>query len=285
MMAERYLDLDPETIASGFPTRHFAIKHSLCGHPLFELDRLMQLARSMPAHLVECNRGTVPFSLGPGVTPGNGISVEETVQRIAHCDSWVALKYVEWDPDYRALLHECVAEIRPFTERRCKGAHQLEGYIFLSSPNSVTPYHFDDEHNFLLQLRGEKTVHTWDGRDPRVLGSRDLERQYSGWPRNISFSPELEPLRQSHVLRPGDGLHIPVHSPHWVKNGGDVSLSFSVTFRTHALRREATVHWFNAKLRQHGFAPRPFENAPIRDTAKYLAARTARKLAKYLSRR
>ena len=33
-----------------------------------------------------------------------------------------------------------------------------QGFIFVSSPNSVTPYHFDPEHNILLQIRGSKVM-------------------------------------------------------------------------------------------------------------------------------
>ena len=31
-----------------------------------------------------------------------------------------------------------------------------EAFIFISSPNTVTPYHMDPEYNFLLQIRGTK---------------------------------------------------------------------------------------------------------------------------------
>ncbi len=33
-------------------------------------------------------------------------------------------------------------------------------------------------------------------------------------------------------LQPGSGLHFPVTYPHWVKNADEVSISFSIAFRT-----------------------------------------------------
>ena len=45
----------------------------------------------------------------------------------------------------------------------------LEGFIFVSSPGSVTPYHIDPERNFLLQVRGNKTMHMFDGSDRSLL--------------------------------------------------------------------------------------------------------------------
>ena len=35
---------------------------------------------------------------------------------------------------------------------------QREAFLFLSAPNSVTPVHIDPEHNFLLQIRGQKDM-------------------------------------------------------------------------------------------------------------------------------
>ena len=42
-----------------------------------------------------------------------------------------------------------------------------QGFIFVSSPDAVTPYHFDPEHNILLQLRGTKAMTLFPAGDPR----------------------------------------------------------------------------------------------------------------------
>ena len=39
--------------------------------------------------------------------------------------------------------------------------------IFVSSPGAVTPFHMDHEHNFILQIRGNKKLYTWDPMDPQ----------------------------------------------------------------------------------------------------------------------
>src|SRR3546814_11084435 len=50
------------------------------------------------------------------------------------------------------------------------------GWIFITSPNTVTPFHFDKEHNFILQIHGRKRIYVWDHRDTVVASehSRDL---------------------------------------------------------------------------------------------------------------
>jgi len=39
------LDLSPEVFRKNFNRRHFILQHELTGHPLFELPRLIELAR------------------------------------------------------------------------------------------------------------------------------------------------------------------------------------------------------------------------------------------------
>jgi cytochrome P450 len=40
-----------------------------------------------------------------------------------------------------------------FSEPLAPGMCQREGFIFISSPGAVTPFHLDPEHNFLLQIK------------------------------------------------------------------------------------------------------------------------------------
>ena len=53
-------------------------------------------------------------------------------------------------------LTTALSEIKPFAELASTGMKQKQGFIFISSPGSVTPFHIDPENNFLLQIRGSK---------------------------------------------------------------------------------------------------------------------------------
>lgn len=280
-----HLVLDESTYLENFPRRHFTIAHNLVGHPLLELDSLLKLAHSLPPYCVEYNAANVQVSQNPTETPMTGLGIEETIRHIDESNSWVVLKYVEHHPEYRQLLLACVHEMLPYSEFCQSGAHQPEAYIFISSPGSITPYHFDDEHNFLLQIRGEKHVHTWPLDQPGGISHRELEAYYAGAHRNIPLPDNIVGDELMYRLTPGDGLHIPVHSGHWVKNGDDVSVSFSVTFRTTKLSREARVHWLNARLRRRGFDPRPYGQSRLIDSGKYWVARAAIAAANRLRRR
>ena len=279
-----HLVLEESTYLAHFPEQHFTIAHNLVGHPLFEPDSLLALARSLPPQCVEYNAANVAVSQNPAHTPTTGLGIEDTIRNIEQSNSWVVLKYVEHNPVYRDLLYECVTEMLPYSERCQAGAHQLEAYIFISSPGSVTPYHFDDEHNFLLQIQGDKQIHTWPLQQPGGITHREIERYYAGAHRNIPLPEEIVKDETVFQLAPGEGLHIPVHSPHWVKNGQRASVSFSVTFRTAALTREARIHWLNARLRKIGLRPRQYGVSPVLDKPKYWVARAALATAERLRR-
>ncbi|MCI0685081.1 MAG: cupin-like domain-containing protein [Gemmataceae bacterium] len=281
---EQLLEIDPAAFRDNFARRPFLIGHRLADHPLFQLPRLLELARSLPEANVEYNAGDIPISVAPELTPRTGLSPEETVRRIEECRSWMALKYVEHDPDYRDLLERCLAEVRPHSAPIAPGMMQAQAFIFLTSPHSVTPYHMDPEHNFLLQIRGSKRIHQFDPCDRSIVTEQDLERFYGGAHRNMTFREEFRSKAWVFDLQPGQGLHFPVTAPHFVENGPSVSVSFSITFRTPDLERRSIVHNVNAYLRGRGWRPSPFGQRPWRDRLKAAGYRMWRKARAWLGR-
>ncbi len=264
-----YLQFDPSEFERKFPDLPFLVKHPLKSHPLFQLRRLVELSRILPQQSVEYNYGNVPVDLNPGETPRNGLTVQETIERIESCKSWLVLKNVEQDPAYAELLRETLGSVTAYSTPKVGKMEQLEGFIFISSPNSVTPYHMDPEHNFLLQVRGEKTVFMFNGKDPSILPDQELERYYTGGHRNLPFSDEVQLKGRPFKLTPGTGLHFPVNDPHWVQNGNAVSISFSITFRSPLSQRNARLYFLNNKLRRFGLTPTPVGRSVWRDSAKY----------------
>jgi hypothetical protein len=149
-----------------------------------------------------------------------------------------------------------------------------EAFIFVSSPNIVTPYHMDPEYNFLLHLRGQKTIHIFDKSDPEILTELDFEGYLSDGFTQIEFKPEYQAKAISFDLQPGCGVHVPLTTPHWVQNGPEVSISFSITFRTPYSERLRMIHSANAFLRRKGVNPKSIGDSPWRDSLKYQVYRT-----------
>jgi JmjC domain len=192
----------------------------------------------------------------------------------------VVLKNVEQDPEYRALLDQCLDEVGNVYGSALRGSSDRVGFIFISSAKAVTPCHLDPEHNFLLQIRGSKTIHVGDR---SLVAERELERFFTGGHRNVSLPEELGSRAAKFQLSPGDGVHVPFTAPHWVVNGDGVSVSFSITFQTPESLRKAVVHKVNAHLRKTGVRPVPPGHSPARDAFKVMgfeALRKARRLVR-----
>lgn len=254
------LTVTPDTFDRCFPDYGFTIQHRLANLPEFGLDQLLDLSRQLPEDCVEYNTGTLIPGQGPTHTPRNGLSVQETIERIEQCKSWLVLKHVERDPRYKAVLDACLDEIYPHADRKLTGLHERAAFIFITSPGSVTPFHFDREHNFLLQVRGEKTMHQFDKHDRDILPETAIEDKYvdGSAHRNQVFRDEFQSKAQTFTLNPGDGLFVPINSPHWVQNGNEVSVSFSITFHSDQSDRLARLYKLNGILRRSlGINPTP----------------------------
>jgi hypothetical protein len=264
------LRIDSGTLKAGFGRQPFRVGHELTDHPLLQLDRIGDLADALPAGHVEHNLGAVPDVLPGGEAPRLDATPGEIARGIRENGCWMVLKFIEADPDYRALLNGLLDEVAPLVPASEGATTRREGFIFLSAPNSTTPAHVDPEHNFLLQIQGTKNMVI--GRFPDERSEQlELERHYGGGHRNMdSMFDAPEDFR----LDPGDGVYVPVHAPHLVRNGPEPSISLSITWRTEATERAEKTHVANARLRRLGLSPAMPGRRPGADQVKALAARS-----------
>jgi hypothetical protein len=276
------LQLDRAVFQSRFDRRPFTIKHNLLNHPLLSLPSLIELSRRLPETNIRYNRGDIPASQQIYTAPKTDLTIEETIRQIEHCRSWMVIRFVEQDPTYRGLLDQCLDEIQPLTESITPGMFKREGFIFITSPGSITPFHADPEHNFLLQVRGQKTASLFDVSDRTIVSEETLESYSTGKPFKGEFKVENQQKAFVFDLNPGDGLHFPQNWPHWIKNGDEVSISFSITFRSTKSERTSIIYNVNHSLRQHGFNPTPQGKSAFIDTAKFHAFRATRRAKKLL---
>jgi hypothetical protein len=282
-----FLEFNAPEFREKFPDVGFQIRHHLCDRPEFQLSQLAELAQQLPEKLVEYYSGEVSVAQRSTGYPKNGLSVVETVRRIEECGSWMVLKNVETHPVYaaflRVLLDEWYAQIDSRQRARLKGKlNREQAFIFISSPGSVTPYHMDDEHNFLLQIRGTKQVHLWNPLDRSVVGEDRVESHLQYWhdadhERYMPYQEDFERTANVFRLGAGEGLHFPFGAPHWVQNGPEVSISFSITFRSELSDRMAMLYFINRRLRSLGVTPTPPGKSQLRDSLKLTTFQGARR--------
>jgi hypothetical protein len=263
---ERTLEVDASTFSAAFGRGPTAVGHTLADHPLLTLEAIAELADSLPPGSIERHRGDMPLVM-PGGAPELDGRPSDTVLGIEGNGCWMVLWYLEQSPEYAALLDRVLDDAESFLPPGAGNATQREAFLFLSAPNSLTPVHIDPEHNFLLQIRGQKDMNVCPFPD-RASELRELERYYDGGHRNLEALPsEGETFR----LEPGGGVYVPSFMPHWVQNGPAASISLSITFRTPASLRAERVHQVNARLRRMKLSPKPPGSGERRDRAKELA--------------
>lgn len=270
----------PETrslFAANYPETPHKLAHALGQHPLLELDALAALAEKLPLASIEYNKADQPIGVDGKPAP-TGVPIGETIRRIEQSGSWAVLKNVEQDQRYAALLAELLHELRPEIEARTGRMMKTQSFIFISSPNAVTPYHFDPEHNILLQLRGSKVMTQFPAGEARFAPDAVHEGYHTGGGRELTWCDDLLPGGREFTLTPGEALFVPVMAPHFVRNGPDPSVSLSITWRSDWSFAEADARAFNKVLRRFGLAPRAPGRWPQRNRAKALGWRVLRRL-------
>lgn len=263
--------------AAGYPEVPHTFAHALGQHPLLELDALADLAEALPTASIEYNFADLPIGIDGKPDP-TGIPIGETIRNIGATGSWAALKNIEQHPAYAALLAALLDELRPQIEAATGRMMKTQGFVFITSPGGVTPYHFDPEHNILLQIRGSKVMTQFPAGDARYAPDEVHETYHTGGGRELTWRDELASGGREFAIAAGEALFVPVMAPHFVRNGPEPSVSLSITWRSEWSFAEADARAFNGVLRRWGIAPRNPGRWPARNLAKAYGWRVLRKL-------
>jgi hypothetical protein len=251
-----------------FPEQPAEFVHNLHKDPRLALQAVADLADRLPRRSVICDTSAQPLLVPQGGPPRGALDRPgDVIRNIEDANAWLTLLNIEADPAYADLMNTMLDQLEPGMIKRHGKMRDRVGFIFVSSPNSVTPAHFDIEHSLLMQVSGSKTVSF--GRFENEKARRhEVERYWGGSHGRIeSLPPELA----SYPLTPGRGVYIPPIAPHWVHNGPAMSLSVTLTYFTAATVRENRVEAFNSHLRSLHLNPRQPGKSMSADMAKAAA--------------
>jgi hypothetical protein len=264
--------------ASFDPWRIQSLEHRLMDHHLLQPDQLVELGRRLDVqglvrtHSDKASAGT-PFNDAPSTHP-NRKSAEDTLRQIREAGAWMSLLNVQTDSVYRKLVDEVIDELRPHIEGRDPGVCYRGGWIFVTSPNAVTPFHMDKEHNFILQIRGTKTLYVWDHRDIDVVSEHARDRFHYNHSRElIVWSEEFRKRARVFKLQPGQGAYMPSTSPHMVENDDGPSITVSFTYYTNSTRKDSRLHALHERMRLAGIKPSPVGSNAVTDSVLNVGAR------------
>jgi hypothetical protein len=261
---------DPALARDNFLKRPFALRHELSEHPLFALPRLVALAQSLPRDRIEYNSGKVAVNARPEDVPSIVMPVDQVIRQIETAGAWLVIKFVHEDADYAALLRSFVEEANALAGKTPGDYSDLQGFIFVSSAQSTTPFHIDAEENILIQIRGDKLVHVFDNRDRALVSEQAMEISPSKH-RNQHYEPWYEERAEVFALKEGDAVHMPYMAPHWVKTGGRYSVSMAMTWKTPDVLRLNKIRLMNGTLRRFGLPQNPPGVSRFGDQAKVMA--------------
>ena len=259
------LDVPRDAFSAAFAKRALVVNHSLGDHPLLTIDAIADLADRLPPRLVRREHGQLEIGNSRGYTPVGHGPPSESIRHVKENGFRISLREVQQVPEYARLVDECLDLVAPMVANREGGMQRRSGYIFISSPASTTPMHFDAEHSFLLQVRGTKHVSVAAfEQQPRRL-ARELDRYVDGAPCDF---PAMQAIAERYTIETGTGVYLPSYVPHWVETEAGTSISFSIPFYTEYCDRAEGVYRINSWLRRAHLTPRRPGTSPRLDAAK-----------------
>jgi hypothetical protein len=265
------IDFDVDTFD---PMRIMTVTHDLVDHPMLQLPALVELGKRQAAagrvrkHADNAQAGT-NFIKAPDLLPKEE-SAEDIIRNIETAGAFLSLLHVQRDPIYRPFVNEVLNAIEPQVASKDPGMYGRSAWIFVTSPNAITPFHIDHENNFILQIRGTKTVHVFDPLDRSVLSEEALEEFHRHGTRElVLFKDEYQRRANTFDFKPGVGAYMPTTAPHWVKNHDNVSITISFTYYTDGTRRRERLYRGNQLLRKKmRLRPTPVGDSPFIDLVK-----------------
>ncbi|MDI1349068.1 cupin-like domain-containing protein [Aquabacterium sp.] len=234
----------------------FKFHHKLLGHPALSLDNLSRVLPTLPPQQVMYSKGLLDVEADFESTfrkKPKDRSLEETIESIRTRDSYIMVRSPEADPSFLDLYRSLCAEVSSLMQSRGVGDMPVGAqlYLFIASPNSVTPFHIDRYSTFLMQFRGSKTVTVAQPWDDNVVSQSDREAYVVRQNTKLPWSQQTDQLSTAFEFSPGEALHIPFVAGHHVRNGPeDVSISMSIIFNTRESIRWRDALSFNHVMRK-----------------------------------
>jgi hypothetical protein len=246
---------------------------------MLQLDRLLPFAQRhekrglVRSHSDQAKAGS-SFHHAPDEHP-NPWGAVRTLEDVDNAHAWVSLLNIQADPEYRALVDDILDDLRPVVDARDPGMCYRAGWIFIASPGAVTPFHMDQEHNFIMQIRGNKRLYVWDPHDRSIVSERGQELFHAKYSRElVTWQEEFLAKAKKIDLGPGVGGYMPQTAPHLVENGPGASITVSFTYQTNSTRNRSAAYRANHRLRNLGLEPTPVGASALRDRVAGMAMRS-----------
>lgn len=265
------------SFASAYPLSPTMLQHSLTDHSLLSVEALAKAALELPPHYVERRVGNAPNGGEFAMDRSDEADAAAVIRSIDTSGNWIMLRFVEQLPAYRDLLDRLMDQIGPAIYPMTGRGLTVRGFIFISAPGTLAPFHFDCEYNILFQIAGDKQFATYRPIAPWLPLDRH-EAYYGGGNNMLPWEDAYEAEAEVHHLRPGDALFVPYASPHWVKACAEPSISLSLTWQSQWSQSLGDAMQINPLLRRWGLPTGDVPTWPKAAKWRSLGSRVARKV-------
>lgn len=199
------------------------------------------------------------------------LNLNEVIETIRSSNCYIAARNLELHESFKGLYNDLLEDIGELLKHNKTGSKPLEPmvWLFIASPNAVTPFHFDRSSNFIFQIRGSKELAVFPPRVEEIISAKDTE-SYLDWTSQLpEWKEELDQYAHKFNFKANEAVHIPFVSGHYVKNGPeDVSITMSIFFHSEETKCWSGAMRFNNRLRRLGLKPGVVGQRPIVDKFK-----------------
>lgn len=268
----------------------FSLGHNLADHPALSLNNLAKVISELPREKIlfskDLNHLSRNFDDALNVS-SKEIDLSQVVETLMTSSSYMAIKNPELHPSFKKLYNELLEDTSALLKANKTGNRPLEPmlWLFIASPNVVTPFHFDRFSNIIMQIRGSKELAVFPPRVEEIISAKDTEA-YLDWTGELtSWRPELDKYAKKFQFKKGEAVHIPFVSGHYVKNGSeDISISLSFFFHSDETLKWSKAMRFNNHIRQLGISPNPIGISNKLDRFKALVYPVSKKIKSVFSK-
>jgi len=250
----KYIKLELEKQFTDFNQRAFKFNQSIVDEPLTSLDSLKKLVLRLPPEHVYASSSKVDVTANLDTAHKEHkikCSLEHALNNLEDSDSFIMVRNPEVDHEYQGIFTDLQNDLEALAKKVGTEITDSTLYLFITSPNGTTPYHFDRYSTFLMQLTGTKEVYTWEPWNKEQITDHELETFMA---KTHDIAPSLKDgfLDQATMTKiaPGEGTHIPFLAPHWVQTCDEVSASVSIIFNTKETQKKSLSLRFNELIKR-----------------------------------
>jgi hypothetical protein len=187
------------------------------------------------------------------------LNLSDVIETIRTSNAYIAVRSPELHESFHGLYKNLIADIGELLKANKTGSRPIKPtlWLFIASPNAVTPFHFDRTSNVIMQIRGSKELAIFPPRSEEVF-SRPITESYMDWTGALPvWTEEVDKHARKFNFQAGEAIHIPFTSGHYVKNGPeDISITMSIFFHSEETLRWSEAMKINHRMRRLGLQTR-----------------------------